>query len=95
MKKRVNEERISQSLREADVTGHNLEVCRPYGISAQRFSHWRRRSQGLSVSARQRLKRRESEHTTRKRLVAAPALALPPLQERLPKQGLRCASAVC
>jgi putative transposase len=89
MKKRVNEERIIQIRRAADVTGNNLEVCRQYGISAQRCYHWRRRSQGLSVSELQRRKRLESENTKLKRLVAEPALARQHLQERLPKKGLR------
>ena len=88
MKKRFNEEQIIQILREADVTGNNLDVCRKYGISEQTFYHWRRRYQGLSVSELQRLKLLASEHAKLKRLVAEQALALQHLQELLKKKGL-------
>jgi putative transposase len=88
MKKRFNEEQIIQILREADVTGNNLDVCRKYGISEQTFYHWRRRYQGLSVSELQRLKLLESENVKLKRLVAEQALALQHLQEVLKKKGL-------
>jgi putative transposase len=88
MKKRFNEEQIIQILREADVPGNNLDVCRKYGISEQTFYHWRRRYQGLSVSELQRLKLLESENAQLKRLVAEQALALQHLQELLKKKGL-------
>jgi putative transposase len=88
MKRRFTEEQIIQILREADVAGNNLDVCRRYGISEQTFYHWRRRYQGLSVSELQRLKLLESENTKLKRLVAEQALALQHLQELLKKKGL-------
>jgi putative transposase len=88
MKKRFSEEQIIQILREAETHGHNLDLCRKYGISEQTFYHWRRRYQGLAVSELQRLKRLESENVKLKRLVAEQALALQTLQEVLQKKGL-------
>jgi putative transposase len=88
MKKRFSEEQIIRILREAETNGHNLEICRKYGISEQTFYHWRRKYQGLSVSELQRLKLREAENAKLKRLVAEQALALQNLQELIKKRGL-------
>lgn len=88
MKKRFSEEQIIQILREAEINGNNVDLCRKYSISEQTFYHWRRRYQGLTVLELQRLKLLESENAKLKRLVAEQALAVQSLQELLKKRGL-------
>jgi putative transposase len=92
MKTRGNEEQIIEMLREAETTGNHRDGCRKDGLSEQTFYPWRRRAQGLRVSARHRLQLREAENAKRKRLVAEPALALQPVQELRKKKGRLCAS---
>jgi putative transposase len=87
MKKRFSEEQILQILRKVETNGSNLDGCRRYGFSEQTFYHWRRKYQGLSVPACQRLKRLESENPKLKRMVAEQALAIQGLQELLTKKG--------
>ena len=93
MKQRFSEEPSIQIRREAETHGSHLEVCRRDGCSEQRFDHWRRKYQGRSGPACQRLTRLESEHATRTRVVAEPAWAMQGLQERLTTTGWPCASA--
>ena len=87
MRKRYSEEQIVRILKEAEVTGKVVDVCRRYGVSDQTLRNWRIKYGDLGTSEIRRLRTLEEENRRLKKLVAEKELDLDALKALLEKYG--------
>jgi len=68
--KRFTPEQIIRIIKESEMGGKNIDICRKYGISEQTFYNWKSKYGGMEVSDSMRLKVLEDENRKLKGLVA-------------------------
>lgn len=85
-KKRIEESKIFQILKEAESGLPIKELSRKYGITEQTFYRWRNKYSGLELSDIKQMKELERENSELKKIVANMALEIQAIKNVLGKK---------
>ncbi|ABZ93694.1 Transposase [Leptospira biflexa serovar Patoc strain 'Patoc 1 (Ames)'] len=85
-KKRIEESKIFQILKEAESGIPIKELSRKYGITEQTFYRWRNKYNGLELSDIKQMKELERENSELKKIVANMALEIQAIKNVLGKK---------
>ena len=85
-KKRIEESKIFQILKEAESGIPIKDLSRKYGITEQTFYRWRNKYSGLELSDIKQMKELERENSELKKIVANMALEIQAIKNVLGKK---------
>lgn len=85
-KKRIEESKIFQILKESESGIPIKELSRKYGITEQTFYRWRNKYSGLELSDIKQIKELERENSELKKIVANMALEIQAIKNVLEKK---------
>lgn len=85
-KKRIEESKIFQILKEAESGIPIKELYRKYGITEQTFYRWRNKYSGLELSDIKQMKELERENSELKKIVGNMALEIQAIKNVLGKK---------
>lgn len=85
--KRYKEEQIIYALRQVDGGWRIGDVCQEMGVAEQTYHRWKKKYVGMGVAELRRLKKREDENSSFRKLVVDLSLDKHILQEIVEKSS--------